>query len=272
MLETMNQASPSTNQRQESRLDELDDLADGAARVRNTADELPCFNEHPRIESALAYDLLLPESATAIASIRTAGDPVLSRLRRDDATMVWCRLTGDETPSVGIGPSEGTTEMTSDGRSLPVAPASLDCVVLHGTLDRWRNARALLSATRTALKPGGVVALTVANLLDPAHFRRRLGLTGVGNEENPIVRRWSLWGYRRLLRGCGLSPTASYFVLQDPSAAPTRIISTCYAPSTAFFRHQSSALTGPRRLLMLGLNAANLLPHAQSRFLIVARK
>ena len=268
----MNRGSLSTKQRQETHLDELYDLADGAAPVRNTAVEFPSFNEHPRIESALAYDLLLPKSATAIASIRMAGDPVLSRLRRDDATVVWCRLTDDETASEGIDLFEGNAEMTSDGRSLPFASESLDCVVLHGTLDRWHNAQGLLSAVNIALKPGGVVALTVANRLDPAHFRRRLGLTRGGNEENPIGRRRSLWGYRRLLRECGLSPTASYFVLQDPSAAPTRIISTCYAPSTAFFRHQSSTLTGPRRLLMLGLNAVNLLPHAQSRFLILARK
>ncbi len=272
MLETMNRASPSTKQRRETRLDEPDDIADGAARVRNTAGDMPSFEGHPRIESALAYDLLLPRSATAIASIRIAGDPVLSRLRRDEATMFWCRLTGDESPSEGIDPSEGNAELTSDGRSLPFAPASLDCVVLHGTLDRWRNAQALLSAIRIVLKPGGVVALAVANRLDPARFRRRLGLTGGGNEENPIAKRRSLWGYRRLLRRCGLSPTASYFVLQDPSAAPTRIISTCYTPSTTFFRHHSSTLTGPRRLLMLGLNAINLLPHAQSRFLILARK
>ena len=272
MLESMNQASPSTNQRQDTRLGKVDDVADAAAPVRNTTGELPSIDEHTLFESALAYDLLLPRSATAIASIRVAGDPVLSRLRRDDATMVWCRLTGDETTSEGIDSSEGFAEMTSDGRSLPFAPASLDCVVLHGTLDKWRNAQVLLSAIRVALKPGGVVALAVANRLDPAHFRRRLGSTGGGNEENPIGRRRSLWGYRRLLQGCGLSPTASYFVLQDPGAAPTRIISTCYAPSTAFFRLQSSALTGPRRLLMLGLNAVNLLPHAQSRFLILAGK
>ncbi len=170
------------------------------------------------------------------------------------------------------GQSEGNAEMTSDGRSLPFAPASLDCVVLHGTLDRWRDAQALLSAIRIVLEPGGVVALTVANRLDPAHFRRRLGLTGGGIEEKPFGRRRSLWGYGRLLRGCGLSPTASYFVQQDPGAAPTRIVSTWYAPSTTFFRHLSSSLTGPRRLLMLGLNAVNLLPHAQSRFLILARK
>ncbi len=272
MLETMNRGSLSTKIRQETHLDEVNDSADGAARVRNTAGELASFDGHPRIESALAYELLLPRSATAIASIRIAGDPVLSRLRRDDATMVWCRLTGDETPSERIDSSEGNAELTSDGRSLPFAPASLDCVVLHGTLDRWRNAQALLCAIRIVLKPDGVVALAVANRLDPARFRRRLGLTGGGDEENPIGGRRSLWGYRRLLRRCGLSPTASYFVLQDPTAAPTRIISTCYAPSTAFFRHQSSTLTGSRRLLVLGLNAVNLLPHAQSRFLILARK
>ena len=117
-----------------------------------------------------------------------------------------------------------------------------------------------------------MVAISVANRLEPAHLRRRLGSSKGGNDETPIGKKRSLWGYHRLLRGCGLSPTASYFVLQNTGAAPTRIISTTYAPSTAFFGHQAATLTGPRRLLMLGLNAVNLLPHAQGRFLILARK
>ena len=82
----------------------------------------------------------------------------------------------------------------------------------------------------------------------------------------------SLRGYRRLLRGSGFEPIASYFVLQKPGAAPSRIISTACAPSTAFFSHQIATLTGPKRFLMRGLNALNLLPHVQSRFLILARK
>ncbi len=270
MLETMNRAAVSAKKIQETCRDALGDSSEES--TRNTAGPSPSSDEHPDRESALAYDLLLPKSATAIASIRVAGDAILSRPRRDDVTMVWCRLAGDDRSPVEIDPSEGITESSSDGRSLPFAPASLDCVVLHGTLDRWRGADTLLSAIRIALKPDGVVALTVANRFDPAHFRRPFGSTAGGNDVAPIGRRRSLWGYGRLLRRCGLSPTASFFILQNPGATPTRIISTSYTPSTTFFRHQSSALTGPKRLLVLGLNAINLLPHVQSRFLILARK
>ena len=255
MLETMNRAAVSAKKIQETCRDALGDSSEES--TRNTAGPSPSSDEHPDRESALAYDLLLPKSATAIASIRVAGDAILSRPRRDDdVTMVWCRLAGDDRISGGesIHPRASPNHRAT-GRSLPFAPASLDCVVLHGTLDRWRGADTLLSAIRIALKPDGVVALTVANRFDPAHFRRPFGSTAGGNDVAPIGRRRSLWGYGRLLRRCGLSPTASFFILQNPGATPTRIISTSYTPSTTFFRHQSSALTGPKRLLVLGLNA-----------------
>lgn len=138
MVETMDRAAPSTKQPRDTPPDAPDDPADGTARRdRNSAGDSPSPTEHPRIESALAYDLLLPDSATSIASIRVAGDPVLAGLPRDGVTMVSCRLTGDEAPS------RGSAEMTSDGRTLPFAPSSLDCIILHGTLDRWRNAPVL---------------------------------------------------------------------------------------------------------------------------------
>jgi SAM-dependent methyltransferase len=248
MVETLDdvadRAAPSATRQRQTSPDRRDDPAGGGTSPPTG---------HRRAESALAYDLLLPDSVTAIASIRVAGDPVLAPPRRDGVTMVSCRLTGDEAPF------RGSAEMTSDGRALPFAPSSLDCVILHGTLDRWRDARGLLIAVRSALRPGGIVALSVANGLSPIHWP-------------PHPRRRSLWGYHRLLRRCGLSPSASYFVLGDASGAPSRIISTRYAPSTAFFRLQSADLTGAKRLLMLGLNAVNLLPHAQDRFLILARK
>lgn len=272
MLETMNRAPESTKQGQETRPVELDATSGGASAGRTIATDAQPFEEHRQTESALAYDLLLPNSATAIASIGIAGGPVLAPLRRDDATMVWCQLTDHETPAIAAGSSGGCAGMTSSGHTLPFPQASLDCAILHGTLDRWRDAPTLLNAVRIALKPGGMVAISVANGLEPAHLRRRLGLTRGGDDETPPGGKRSLWGYRRLLNGCGLSPTASYFVLQNPGAAPTRIISTAYAPSTAFFGHLASTLTGPRRLLMRGLNAVNLLPHAQNRFLILARK
>ena len=110
----------------------------------------------------------------------------------------------------------------------------------------------------------------VANRLDPNQPRRRRQPTD--GDDNPIAPRRSLWGYRRLLRRCGLSPSASYFVVADPAGTPRKIISTRYAPSTAFFRLELSATRGPRRLLMLGLNAVNLLPHVQSRFFVLGRK
>lgn len=272
MFDTVDDAAPGTEQHWKIRQDETAASAGEAVKGDGGAiGESPSSTEHEGVQSALAYDLLLPDSATSIASIRVAGDPVLAELPRDGVTMVSCRLTGDETLSRGIDRSEQSAEMTSDGRSLPFAPSSLDCVILHGTLDRWRDARSLLGAARTALGEGGIVALTAANRLDPAHLRRCLGLKG-GVEGHPVVTRRSLWGYHRLLRGCGLSPAASYFVLEDPTGTPKKIISTCYAPSTAFFRLELSAATGSKRLVMLGLNAVNLLPHAQGRFLILARK
>ena len=60
--------------------------------------------------------------------------------------------------------------------------------------------------------------------------------------------------------------------MEYPQRGPTKIISTRYTPSTAFFRLESSKVAGPKRLLMLGLNAVNLLPHVQRRFFILARK
>ena len=222
--------------------------------------------------SALAYELLLPNSVTAIASIAVAGEPILARVQRDGTTMNWCELKNAGSSATSTARSSKFTTLTSDGRTLPFPSASLDCVILHGTLDHWQDARTLLAATRDALKTGGLVAISVANRFEPAQIRRRIRLVGRGAKEVPAGKPKSLWGYRRLLRGCGLTPTASYFVLQKPGSAPSRIISTNDAPSMAFFSHQVATLLGPKRLLMRGLNAVNLLPHAQSRFLILAQK
>lgn len=261
MFDTANRASPRMKPRGKARPDEGDAVA-----------VAPPINPRQRAESALAYDLLLPDSATAIANIHVGGAPILSDLRRADARVTSCRLIGDATPSEKGDPCEGNSELTSDGRSLPFPPESLDCVILHGTLDRWRDAPILLRAVRGALRPGGVVAIMVANRLDLMRLRRRLGSIRGSHDGTPAGPRRSLWSYRRLLRRSGLSPTASYVVVEDPAGAPVKIISTRYAPSTAFFGLEASKVAHPKRLLMTALNAVNLLPHIQGRFLILARK
>lgn len=272
MLETMDRAPVRTKEGQEPHPVRFDDLA-GESVAGTIAASAPLASKEPgQTESALAYELLLPNAATAIASIGVAGGPTLSRLQRDGTTMNWCELNTGGSSADPTDPADTGAPMASDGRSLPFPSASLDCVILHGTLDHWKDAPTLLAAVRIALKPGGVVAISVVNGLEPANLRRRLSLPGSGDNPTPTGKPRSLWGYRRLLRRCGLTPTASYFVLRKPGAAPSRIISTNYAPSTAFFSHPVTALTGPKRLLMRGLNAINLLPHVQSRFLILARK
>ena len=272
MLKTMDRAPASTKKSQEPHPPARNELAERDVAGGMIANEPPPSKQVPQSVSSLAYELLLPTSATAIASIGVAGAPVLSRLERDGTTMNWCELNISGSSDASSGSADTGSAMTSDGRSLPFPPASLDCVILHETLDHWRDAPILLTAIQTALKPGGTVAISVANGLAPAHLRQRLGSTGGESNRTSAGKPRSLWGYHRLLRACDLTPASSYFVLQKPDAPPSRIISTNYAPSTAFFSHQVATLTGPKRLLVRGLNSLNLLPHVQSRFLILARK
>jgi SAM-dependent methyltransferase len=272
MLQTMDRAPASAEQGEEPRLAAGHDLVDSTRKDGLTTTGTNPANGAGQAASALAYELLLPNRITSIASVGVAGKPALARIGRDGTTMNWCELKTESTPASSTGPTKERRIPACDGRSLPFPDGSLDCIVLHGTLDHWRDARTLLAATGQALAAGGIVAISVDNAFEPSRLKRRLGsgLGGFGKVTGGKLR--SLRGYRRLLRGSGFEPIASYFVLQKPGAAPSRIISTTYAPSTAFFSHQIATLTGPKRFLMRGLNALNLLPHVQSRFLILARK
>lgn len=210
---------------------------------------------------------------------------VVCDLNRYDATAT-SNLTSGEA-AAAAGPA-GVASV----HDLPAA--AFDLVVLHGALDRMSNngpvekplpdRDALLTAAYRALRPGGMIAVSGFNLLNPRILRaavwRRIkrlfrtpapAETGAADLRRPLT----YWGYIRCLRHAGYGNPQVFNVIPD-YLQPQHVVSAEREASTAYFRNiievRRANLSYPRYLFRRLLLHLNAFPYVERCYLIVAQK
>jgi SAM-dependent methyltransferase len=110
-----------------------------------------------------------------------------------------------------------------DGRASAVRPASLDLVISTSTLDHFESRRELETAMgelAAALRPGGVLVITLDNPSNPLYYLLRW-VTGMRKAPFALGKTLSQRQLRRKLIGLGLEVTAEDVLIHNP-----RLIST----------------------------------------------
>ncbi len=233
---------------------------------------------------AILYDLLLPNGVDTVVSVHWRGEPVLHRLRRPFARRISCCLT-ERVEHSSARQWLGIEYVVARSAQLPFAPNSIDCVILHGTLDhgpRQKGRRAGLAlrlatllAAKAALTPSGVLAVAVNNLWSLENLRLSVGglLPGKGEKSagQPGV---SLWGCHHLLRKSGFRDAVTFAVTPDLDQ-PSKIISTQRSAAGAFYtRTLPMALAaGPywARFARAAITVSHMQQYFESSYFILAR-
>lgn len=252
-----------------------------AALMTSTAE----FEKYFFPDVSILYELVLPWKGETVVDVSFDEASTLAGLAERFSMRVACRLTA--TPLSAAAPSPSTQEdlvlVSRNSWELPLNGDSIDCVVLHGTLDQisedsargWGHdpRAALLDSVYRVLKPGGMLALTASNCLHPSYSLARA--CGGRHRGAKCLRPKTYWGHRRLLRRAGFEITGSYAVIPNYDR-PLHIVSCSRAPSKA---HYIRTLSNPRvykskllRKLAIGLSYFGWLPFLERDFLVTAKK
>lgn len=94
----------------------------------------------------------------------------------------------------------GTFEV-ADGEALPFADDTFDLVYAHGVVQYTADPRRLVHECRRVLKPGGDAIFQVYNRWSWLNALSQLMKVGLEHEDAPVLRKFTLGEFRRLLSG-----------------------------------------------------------------------
>ena len=89
----------------------------------------------------------------------------------------------------------------ANGEQLPFADNSFDLVYAHGVVQYTAQPQRLVDECRRVLKPGGEAVFQVYNRVSWLNALSKLMKVGLEHEDAPVLLRFSIGEFRRLLRG-----------------------------------------------------------------------
>jgi ubiquinone/menaquinone biosynthesis C-methylase UbiE len=91
----------------------------------------------------------------------------------------------------------------ANGEQLPFADNSFDLVYAHGVVQYTAQPQRLVDECRRVLKPGGDAVFQVYNRVSWLNALSKLMKVGLEHEDAPVLLRFSIGEFRRLLHGFG---------------------------------------------------------------------
>ena len=95
----------------------------------------------------------------------------------------------------------GAKLLIADGERLPLGDESMDFVFAHGVVQYAADDRRLVEECRRVLRPGGLALFQVYNRRSWLHVLSKVMKVPLEHEDAPVLRRYSLGEFRRLLAG-----------------------------------------------------------------------
>jgi SAM-dependent methyltransferase len=89
----------------------------------------------------------------------------------------------------------------ADGERLPFADNCFDLVYAHGVVQYTADTQRLVDECRRVLKPGGEAVFQVYNRRSWLNALSKLMKVGLEHEDAPVLRKFTIGEFRRLLRG-----------------------------------------------------------------------
>jgi SAM-dependent methyltransferase len=89
----------------------------------------------------------------------------------------------------------------AEGESLPFPDASFDYVFAHGVIQYAASDARVVAECHRVLRPGGIVLFQVYNRVSWLNLLSKLMKTPLEHEDAPVLRRYSIGEFRRLLDG-----------------------------------------------------------------------
>src|SRR5262245_39495716 len=89
----------------------------------------------------------------------------------------------------------------ADGEQLPFEDGTFDLVFAHGVVQYTANPQRLVDEGRRVLKPGGEAIFQVYNRISWLNALSKLMKVGLEHEDAPVILKFSLGEFRRLLSG-----------------------------------------------------------------------
>lgn len=89
----------------------------------------------------------------------------------------------------------------ADGQRLPFPDASFDFVYAHGVIQYAADDAAVVAECRRVLRPGGLAMFQVYNRVSWLHLLSKVMKVPLEHEDAPVLRRYSIGEFRRLLGG-----------------------------------------------------------------------
>ena len=89
----------------------------------------------------------------------------------------------------------------ADGEQLPFADGTFDLVFAHGVVQYTAHPQRLVDQCRRVLKPGGEAIFQVYNRISWLNGLSKLMKVGLEHEDAPVILKFSLGEFRRLLAG-----------------------------------------------------------------------
>lgn len=89
----------------------------------------------------------------------------------------------------------------ADGEQLPFPSEAFDVVYAHGVVQYTGDGMRLVEECRRVLKPGGTAIFQVYNRISWLNALSKLMKVGLEHEDAPVLRKYSIGQFRRLLSG-----------------------------------------------------------------------
>ncbi len=89
----------------------------------------------------------------------------------------------------------------ADAEALPFADGTFDLVFAHGIIQYTADSQRVVDECRRVVTPGGEVIFQVYNRISWLNALSHLMKVGLEHEDAPVLRRFSIGEFRRLLRG-----------------------------------------------------------------------
>ena len=97
--------------------------------------------------------------------------------------------------------SDRVTLRMADGEALPFSDDTFDLVYCHGVIQYTAHPAKMLAECRRVLKSDGQAIFMVYNRISWLNFLSKLMRVELEHGDAPVLRKFSIWEYRRLLGG-----------------------------------------------------------------------
>ncbi len=238
-------------------------------------------------DAGLLYDLFLPDGMSTVGSIHWGREKVAHLLNRRYDDVISCRLTapiGPEYSKEDCTPTSTTSETRCGAPwSLPFAQASMQCLLLHNTLEEIPGNRrqkteyraALLRSCRSVLVHDGILMVASNNEFSADNLRDAFSNSSSKYDKEKNSRGLSLWRCHRGLRQAGFMHTESYAVIPDLDH-PEVIISMLRVASSVYYERIKASTLAHRpywsKLFIKLLDTLNMRARLEPSYLILARR